>query len=344
MAWADDAMLTFRRVGAFWLLAIGAAGVARAMRRDTLVWFVLLSGAAFIAIGLGVELMLGTFRPLASDHRFAGTLHPNAQGINCAFVVLAGLWLATQTPGRHRFLAVSLVAVGLLFLVLTRSRTPFAALLGASLVLLVHRFRPGRRLAIAAVLVNVGLAGSFAFVNGILEVPVRWLLLGRGAEDLATLNSRVPLWQFLGDFVTRRPLAGYGYSGFMTPEHAAEIPVMLEFGVAGAHSVYLEVLLGVGTVGLVAFLAFAMAALIQAGRPVDRGTDRAGSFLAGILVFELLMGILDATLIFPSWRIVTLILFASLCIAERTPRTASSRPVPAFEWNQSDFGTASPRP
>lgn len=345
IVWADDVMLSLRRVVAFWLLVVGAAGVALVVSRQTLVWFIGLSGATFIVAGVGVELLLGTFQPFSPTYRFAGTLHPNAQGINCAFVVLSAVWIASTNGGRKWLFAGLLAALGCIFLVLTKSRAPFATMLGSVLVLLVLRFRPGRRMIIVAVVANAGLALVFAYLNGLIDAPLDWLLLGRGFEDVATLNSRVPLWRFLGTYVAHRPVAGYGYSGFMTTEHAAEIPVLLEFGVAGAHSIYMEILLGVGVVGLALFLLFMVSGFVRAaGGTGAREARNADSFVASIVAFELLMGIVDATLVFPSWRIVTLILLASLCIAERSSRRELRQPAPSFEWMRLPSRTPPPVP
>lgn len=331
LGWADDFGFTLRRILAFWLLGIGAAGVVREVPHRSLPWYVLLSGSAFLAVGIVMEIYLGTFRPLAAGYRLAGTLHPNAQGVNCALTALAGIWLFLRGPERWRRVALVLGLLSLLGLVLTRSRTSFAAFLGACTILATLALRPGRRLVFATALTNALLMVGFLYVAGLLEKPLSFLMLGRELEGFATLSERVPLWEILSDYINQRPLLGYGYSGFMTPEHGAEVAVLLDFGVSSAHSVYLELLLGVGAVGLCLFVVFLTVAFLRTlAEQGPRARPAIAPLLGSVVIFETLNGMLDSSLVFPSWRITTLILFLALCVSARVgndPGHGHRRPI-----------------
>ena len=318
VVWAVEPPLTIRRLGVLWLLVFTAAGVVSATPRRYLPAYLGLTAFAYIVVGLGAELALGTFGPWRSGYRFAGTLYPTSQGINCAMVALFGVWLLTGGGGRRSQAAGWVLAViGLIFLALTKARTPFAAVFGAATVLFVLRLRPDRRYLALAAMLNLGILVLLLHANGLLDLPVDLLMLGRGSRDVTTLNSRLPLWMLLGDYLAQRPMLGYGYSGFMTAEHALQIGLILEFGIAGAHSLYLEILLGVGIIGLVLFLTVLAAAVAVGLR--DSRFSAADSYFASVFILEFLVGWLDSSMVFPSWRIMPLLVFGAMCLKPYLP-------------------------
>ena len=124
--WASDLALTLRRLVIFAIFCIAAVAVARRLSSRELVLWTFFSTTLFLAVGVFAELFLGTFRPFASGYRFAGTLHPNVQGVNCALLVLSGV--AAADVERHRRPIFRIGAVlGFVFLNLTVSRTALAA-------------------------------------------------------------------------------------------------------------------------------------------------------------------------------------------------------------------------
>ena len=67
------------------------------------------------------------FRPWSPDYRFAGTVHPNTQGTHLAVFCLASFWPWHDPQHGEGCGSGSLFAVGLVFLLLTKSRTSCAA-------------------------------------------------------------------------------------------------------------------------------------------------------------------------------------------------------------------------
>src|ERR1700733_1224663 len=126
--WAEDKALTLTRVTVFVILCVAAVAIARLFSlREVILWAFFTSGA-YLAVGVFAEVLFGTFHPFASGYRFAGTLHPNGQGINCALLMLSGVAAADlEKRGRSAFRICAFV--GLIFLALTASRTAFAAAL-----------------------------------------------------------------------------------------------------------------------------------------------------------------------------------------------------------------------
>src|SRR5690606_4411617 len=94
---------------------------------------------------------LGTFAPLRTGYRFAGTLHPNQQGINCALLALSAVYLGRVGRTRAgRLTASAALTLAMGFLLLTRSRTSLAAAGIALLLFLALDAPPLRRVAMTA--------------------------------------------------------------------------------------------------------------------------------------------------------------------------------------------------
>jgi O-antigen ligase len=336
--WAAEPSLVFRRLVAFWMLLLASYGVLSWAPRRSLPWFIGLSALLYVVAGVCVELVMGTFQPLGPDYRFAGTLHPNSQGTNCALLVLFSVWISTDRRKRYRWLGILLGAAGMLFLLLSKSRTSFAATVGAGLVLIVLRLHPRRRWILVTAGVNLAILVGMMYANGLLDAPLELLMLGRGGEDVRSLNSRLPLWLVLSPYVEERPIIGFGYSGFMTVEHAREIALYYSFGIAGAHSLYLETLLGTGVVGLGLLLSSLLAAFWRQMRFSWRGPASAGSSLfAAVLAFELLNGVLEHTLVFPSWRFPSLLVIMAACLTQPFTRPTNAVPMqPVFQSRSVD--------
>jgi O-antigen ligase len=327
LVWAVEPMLTLRRLVVFWLLVLAVAGVVRATPREFLPYFVGITALVYLLLGFGAELVLGTFTPLRLGYRFSGTLHPSNQGINCAYLGLFGVWLASgQLERRWRLVGWLLVGLALSFLVLSKARTPFAGFFGVAAILVVLRLKPDRRALIVAAVFNLLLFLVILIMNGLVQPPVEALMLGRGSGDVTTLNSRRPLWMLLIDYLEQRPILGYGYAGFMTAEHAFQIGMILEFGIAGAHSLYLEIMLGIGAVGLVLLLVVLTSAIWSCIRQSRYSAP--DSFFASVLLFELLIGWLDSSMVFPSWRLLPLVILGAACLLPELPRSAPGAAFP----------------
>ena len=91
--WADDVLLAIRRVIVLLVLGVAAVGMSRRTSVTQFAWVVFFSCGLYLAAGIGTEVVLETFAPSEEGYRFAGTLHPNHQAINCAALALASLHL-----------------------------------------------------------------------------------------------------------------------------------------------------------------------------------------------------------------------------------------------------------
>ena len=315
LLWSHEPGQTVRKLAVLGFWTAASLGAARVLSPRRIVWLGVLIPAVYLGLGVTAEVTQGTFRPWSGDYRFAGTMHPNTQGLTLASMI-AGclvLWrsdsrrnrLARRGVGRavpRRRWLLGLAAAGVLFTLLTKSRTS-----AAGLVLLVGLLAglsapPRWRLAVgtfggAAAALGLMLAWSAGAdpLGGALDAA----LMGRG-EQVSSLTGRVEIWEEVGRFTARRPWAGWGYDSFWTPPHVAEVSENCGWGLREAHSAYRDVLLSVGLVGLLLLVPallwawFAAARRYAAGeRAGDRGAGH-GDPLAGYVAALLAVGLLNA--------------------------------------------------
>jgi O-antigen ligase len=296
LIWAGDTALTFRRLIVFGVLCLAALAIARRFNLHEIVLWTFFSSTLFLAIGVLAELFLGTFRPLASGYRFSGTLHPNSQGINCALLVLSGVAIADLEKHRQTFFRACAL-MGFIFLILAGSRTAFAAVLLPLAVYLALVCSRRVKIAAAYGLSIVCCVLLMVFGNALLPRLKNAVMLGRDSSDVDSFNGRTGVWKDIGNYVEQRPILGYGYGGFWTPAHITEISQEENWGIPNSHSTYLDYLLTLGAVGLIAY-ALSLFCGIRVALRVHRLTHHpAFAFIGALLIFCAGNGLLESALI-----------------------------------------------
>lgn len=175
------------------------------------------------------------------------------------------------------------VAVAVLTLALTRSTTILVAAaavaVAAGVVLLVRPTRGRRRLALTATAVGAVVAAAALAVA--FRAPL--LALAGKSDDL---THRLDIWDTVLGLVGQRPAGGWGWVGYWPPwaEPYRDLVVINGVPYFQAHNAWLDVLLQVGVVGLVAFSLFVLATVVGTWRDaVDtEPTARPGGALAAI--------------------------------------------------------------
>ena len=135
LAWSIQPGMSARRLAVLMFCVLGALGFARQFQARDIAFMTVVILGAYLAVGIAAETALGTFRPWASGYRFAGTVHPNTQGGHLTVLCLASLCLARSSGSSSARRYWALFAVGLAFLLLTKSRTSCGALALALAVL-----------------------------------------------------------------------------------------------------------------------------------------------------------------------------------------------------------------
>jgi exopolysaccharide production protein ExoQ len=300
--WSIAPMTSARRSIVLMLWVAGAIGFAIRFDANDLTRIVALVSASMIILGLLAELSLGTFRPLNEGYRFAGTVHPNTQASGCALLCLATGALGLL-PKKRDLSMVMLMAIALIFLILTRSRTSLLAMiLGAgTLWTLSASTRTKVMLGVAS-----GWATAVTLFFAILVTPnvekrlTNLALLGRG-EQSDSLTGRLPLWDELWSYAVLRPLQGYGYQAFWTTDHIASISREMEWPITESHSAYIDALLQIGLIGLIIAITSVLICLVRSGRSVRRAPSPGTGFIFSGLVFGVIQATTESTMSLPMW-------------------------------------------
>jgi O-antigen ligase len=242
------------------LIFVVFAAVQRARDARLVVWGYLAGGIAAALLGLatpsedfGSRLAGG----LGEPNFLAATLIPAF-----VFSVFALGWTSRAA---HRWLAAGCALVFLLAILLTQSRGGLVALAVTFAVALLFA-GPVRRywLGLAALAVPVGLAYYVALASP--EALQRVLNPGGG-------TGRADLWSVASDVASDHPVLGVGAGNFplVAPEYSTA-PINLPSAhlvvdtPKVAHNTYLGVLADLGLVGLIAFVAVVLGALLLARR------------------------------------------------------------------------------
>ena len=285
--WADDQMMTFKRLVIFNILWLSAFSIAKRLTYREIMLYVIFSSALTLLISLGAEIMLKTFQPFSAEYRFSGVMHPNGQGLNCAMLLISSICyfkLDSKFP-QFRYLLVAIVAS--FFLILTKSRT---ALLSATVAITLFLFLtslPYRKKILVSFVTFIMpifcLALYFAMANDIIDIDKSVFLLGRNTE-VDTLTGRTPVWLELYDYVVKRPLLGYGYDGFWTQRRTSDIMASQGSWVASDHSSFINIILGLGIIGLATFVIMIILALIKSIRHYKQSRTSAFAFTILIMI------------------------------------------------------------
>jgi O-antigen ligase len=317
--WAQEPGVAAKRLIAYLFMIICAAGLAAAWSRAEILKFVSLSGAAHLTIGLIGEILIGNFTPWSPGYRFAGTQTWNVQGFCCLLVVLSSL-AASDADVRYKIWFRILAAYGLVFLVLTKSRS---SMLGVAAGLLVYysmtRSLTAKARAAAVVLVSTLLL----YISGNADSTIAYL--SRNGEQVEDLTGRVPMWELAMTYVTRRPLIGYGYHDFWTIKNVDYFSNEFHWTISAAHNSYLETLLTLGYVGMFLHVMILVFGIFRAVRLFRLVHSPIFALAAALCVVFLVVGFLEAAVLWsPSpYELGIIAILWSLCF-DKAIRAASS--------------------
>jgi O-antigen ligase len=207
-------------------------------------------------------------------------------------------------------LAYGALVLGLL--VMTRSATAivivaayFVFMLGLQLY---RRMRPSN--ATVLLLLAAALGVVLAAV-GYAEFGAISALLGRDP----TLTGRTDIWAVLIESAKKRPLLGYGFSGFWTglEGESGTLYAQVQWFFTYAHSGLLEIVLQLGLVGLAAVLFTLGQAARNAREVVRRSASVGAEWLAGVVFLTITYNLDEGTMLFT--HTLTSLFFLLACVA-----------------------------
>ncbi len=323
--WSQAPGVSFRKTTILALLFIGVVGMSRKIELDDVPWIAAITTAFLALNGFAAEIALGTFGPWKAGYRFAGTVHPNSQGMHAVLLCLAAFCLILGKSGAPR-IRYALLSLGGLVLFLTKSRTSMAALVVAVLVLLLVKTRGQQRVIMVASFVSlVCLVGiGYEFVNvSTLDSTANIAAMGR-QEGVGSLTGRVPLWRELLKAAEQRPLAGQGYGSFWTEENIRKYSEKFAWRIPQAHNAYLDIVLGTGLIGLALYLLWAVSSFFVAADRYRRARRAGDLFVLGMIVMSLVHGFAESK--FPSGGMGSFFLYFSMvALATRPPSESLQR-------------------
>jgi exopolysaccharide production protein ExoQ len=300
--WSVDVRLSLRRLPT-WIItsAVGFAAGA-GLGPEGCVMVIALVCSAFLVVGAGNEL-LNRRRDPQTGYRFAGTLHPNQQAVNCAMLAFSCCWLGS-TGGISVGLAIAGTIAGIAGLGLARSRAAFWAAQAAAITWLaitppgLSRIWPFG-LAVGILVTGLALNGVLigAFSGGSRDrLASRLFLFGRN-NYASTLNGRTQLWKQMVPDTARGWVLGCGFGAFWDVRRLESIRAKTGLAVWSCHSTPIEIFVRSGAIGATLFGATSLVAIAAALGLNGSG----GAFFASILVFISLDGIVENFFAIPSF-------------------------------------------
>jgi len=295
--WAIDPDLTMRRVVLTALLLLGAFALARTLKPSALAGLTLIVSSIVVIAATAAQLAFGPFQPLNGEWRLAGLFHPVAVSWYCCLGALAAVYIATREP-RRRLLPMALAAGFFVALVLTRTRTGLAALAVGMLILAYFHFKSHRRALVASALVALGIGVFAVILGGALGLTwssaysdlVEWTSLGRpeAVSQITSFTGRLPVWETSLSLVERRPIIGFGYNAFSSPELLGLFAASAGWVPSSSHSGYIDALLSLGLVGLFLFVCVLIIGLFLSCRFANADSEYAfGAAVLGWLFINL---------------------------------------------------------
>jgi exopolysaccharide production protein ExoQ len=309
----------------FALLMTAGFGWYLAARFDHRALLKLLAWALTIAIatGLVVGLLFPEIGVMQVSHAGAWRglfSHKNTFGYVAALDLLI-LMILSLTAAVHRFWPILGLQVALLALVLSQSLTALITALVAILSLLfVATLRaPGwLRMSAPLFFITIGLVClgiSSLFPDDVLEA------LGRDR----TLTGRTWLWEEAWEFITGRPLLGYGYGAFWAPDSppAIELQTVLHWPMSHAHNGYLDLWLQLGLLGLVLFVWSLIDAIIRLATILRTGDPCGVYWSSALLSTMVVVNMVEGELLRQN-ELSTVLYVATVAMVGRIPNARGS--------------------
>ena len=208
----------------------------------------------------------------------------------CLGLVCLSFIIASQR--RYRLFAIAMVPLCATLLLLSGSVTAAAVTVGlVAAIPFVPVLRwPTRRLT------TVGVAMTLVVIPLSLWVfqNADHVLKAMGKET--HLTGRLPLWSLVRGEIATMPILGHGYAAFWSTPESDRFRVALNWDVMNAHNGFLEMMLGLGIVGLVIFVIGILRNFILAFRVARAGDDLDHAWPLFFLGFCMLWDITDSGL------------------------------------------------
>jgi O-antigen ligase len=249
--WSDYPAIVVRRAGTLTLstlfgVYLGARGDFAELVAALVKVFAIAAVASFFAIVALPQAATVTGEYYTHAWRGAFT-DKNDLGLACGEAIMLSAYALKRGYG-PRWLTLATLAAFLVLLAGSQSKTPIVFMMAASygaMVVLALRRRSAGGLIVGYALLVAGMAGT-----AILAMTWQDVLLALGRDP--TFTNRTRIWQLALEYIGFRPWLGYGFGAFWQ-ETSADAQIFwtsLGFKTPHAHNSWLEIVLGIGWVGL----------------------------------------------------------------------------------------------
>jgi O-antigen ligase len=315
--WSIDPQVSARRGLLYIFFVIGLIGVASNLSGDE--FLRLLGEVCFVAAVLSVGLML-VYPAIAlmPDGALRGVFsHKSVLGQAMATGALLSLY-RIRMGGGQKLLGIVMLAIFTMATFLARSTTSLltivALCVAEGIIALMRRGGASKFLGFGLILVVMPiLVIGVAFPDPLLEI------LGKDP----TLTGRSDLWGYVIQAITQKPILGWGLLAFWTSSNplADAISDVLGWTVPQAHNGLLEILLEVGLIGTVFFMALLVRNFVLAVKCFRTLAREVAISLLLSVGALFLIGAAESVLVDPAQPVAS-VFFVTGLICEKTLWTA----------------------
>ncbi len=303
MMWSELPSVTLRRALA--LVGTTVFAVYLALRFSPSELLILLA----IALGFSAieSLLFVLFSPRTAIHwasnygAWSGAFgHKNILGRTMVLTILV-LWAVMPQVRRYRWPILGTIALSLLLVVMSQSRTSWIAAFGLLLAVpfLHYMQRSQIPLMIRVLLVALAGLGTLGFV--VIEyADVGLQAVGR--DD--TFSGRTDIWAAAIEVGSDKPLLGHGYRTFWTRGLTNRLLT------GNGHNSFLDIWLELGTIGLGLFLTAFIVTGRRALKRLAQSNDRRGQWYVMFLLFMFVFGM--AAQVFPDHGTIPWVLYIAI--------------------------------
>ena len=326
--WSADPAVTFRRSIGAALTTLFAVDMAA---RYSLRKLVSLAGTAIFA-GIVLSIIFQLFFPNAVprgiyadtglvDDAWRG-IYDAKNGFGVVLALATIVLLAYVKRSRRGYvLLVSGLAAVIALEIMAQSRTALVTsllmvLLWPVLSMLRWKARKMSTLGVALVLI---------FIPAALLLWQRASALASLMDRNSDLTGRTTIWSLCFEAIAKRPLLGYGYSAFWNAtDESAHIRYILGWDTPYAHNTYIDVLLQLGTIGLLLYIVYIVLALKRAVQHGRNTETPEGLWPLAYLLFTQIYSITESASFLASSSIFWILLVSAACSVSETARKPAS--------------------
>jgi exopolysaccharide production protein ExoQ len=293
--WADMPDLVFRKaIGVFGTTLLGIALAVRFSFQDQL--RILSWLFRIIAVLSLVCILLLPSYGISKEGEWQGIFeYKNALGSMMALSILVE-WQRPAGGRTSKILKIFAVLLSAVLLRFSDSITPALAIIAALLLIEIYKFATLRhRIPLYA----FSLAIAIVVAAGVMVLTANSDSVAGAVGRSSNLTGRTEIWSAVVSVIPKRPILGYGYSGFWlgaSPESIAINQVMRGW-VMYSHNGYLEMQLNLGVVGSLLTFAFLGIALKRALSFSKQRQDGIGIWPLAFLFYFILHNLGECTIL-----------------------------------------------